>query len=350
MVKIKEITKFLETLAPLSYQESYDNAGLITGDGATEVTGILCCLDAVETVIDEAIDQGCNLVVAHHPIVFKGLKRFNGRNYVERTLIKAIKHDIAIYAIHTNLDNMLYRGVNGKIAEKLGLEGTRILSPGKQLKKLTAFVPLDASDRLRAALLAAGAGSVNGFDQISHSALGVGSAAGQLAAQMRLEVVFHAALQGAMVAAIAKLSPMPYFEVHGLDNESLDIGAGLIGQLPSPMQWPDFLNLLKESFLTGAIRHTALPDRPVSTVALCGGAGSFLLPAAIAQKADAFVTSDFKYHEFFDADGHLLIADIGHFESEQFTIDLLHDIISEKFPTFAPLKTGVNTNPVFYFS
>ncbi|MBI5914400.1 MAG: Nif3-like dinuclear metal center hexameric protein [Bacteroidetes bacterium] len=263
MPKIKEIIAHLESIAPPQYQEGYDNAGLITGDADAEVTGILCSLDATEVIINEAIERGCNLVVAHHPIVFKGLKRLNGRTYVERTVIKAIKNDVAIYAIHTNLDNVFHRGVNSKIAEKLGLLHTLILSPKPE-------------------------------------------------------------------------------------TNSLEIGAGLIGELPMAMNETDFLNNLKSTMLAGCIRHTRLLGRPVKTVALCGGAGSFLLPAAIAQKADVYITGDFKYHEFFDADGHLVIADIGHFESEQFTIDLLHEIISEKFSTFAPLKTNVSTNPVFY--
>ncbi|MBK9017429.1 MAG: Nif3-like dinuclear metal center hexameric protein [Saprospiraceae bacterium] len=263
MPTIKDITSHLETIAPLSYQEGYDNAGLITGDAGWELSNILCCLDATEAVIDHAIQQGCNLVVAHHPIVFKGLKRINGINYVERTIIKAIKNDIAIYAIHTNLDNVLYRGVNSKIAEKLGLLHTRILSPKPE-------------------------------------------------------------------------------------TNSLEIGSGLIGELPVAMDEVAFLKKLKETMLAGCVRHTRLLGRPIKTVALCGGAGSFLLPVAIARRADVYITGDFKYHEFFDADGHLVIADIGHFESEQFTIDLLHEIISEKFTTFAPLKTSVNTNPVHY--
>ena len=263
MVKIKEITAHLESIAPLYLQESYDNAGLITGDPNWEVTNVLCSLDCTEAVVEEAVERGCNLVVAHHPIVFRGLKRLNGRNYVERTIIKAIKQDVAIYAIHTNLDNVLYRGVNAKIAERLGLLNTEIL-----LAKPEVANPA--------------------------------------------------------------------------------IGAGVIGELPTAMQEAAFLQWLKQTMLTGCVRHTRLLGKPIQTVALCGGSGSFLLPAAIARRADVYITADFKYHEFFDADGHLVIADIGHFETEQFTIDLLHEIISEKFTTFAPLKTSVNTNPVHY--
>ncbi len=263
MSTIKEVTNHLESIAPLNYQESYDNAGLITGDPTWEVSNVLCSLDCTEAVVEEAIQRGCNLVVAHHPIVFKGLKRLNGKNYVERTIIKAIKHDVAIYAIHTNLDNVLYKGVSSKIAEQLGLENISILAPKPEVGKI-------------------------------------------------------------------------------------EIGAGVIGELPSAMGAEDFLQMLKQNMRAACVRHTQLLERPIKTVAVCGGSGSFLLPTAIARKADAYVTADFKYHEFFDADGHLVIADIGHYESEQFTIDLLHEIISEKFTIFAPLKTSVNTNPVQY--
>ena len=348
MPTIQTIISHLESIAPSSYQESYDNAGLITGDASAEATGALCCLDATEAVIDEAIEKGCNLVVAHHPIVFKGLKRLNGRNYVERTVIKAIKNDVAIYAIHTNLDNVYFKGVNSKIAEKLGLQNTRILSPKKELKKLTAYVSVIEVEALRTALFQAGAGNVNGFDHMSYAALGVGTASGRSDAQMKLEVVFLSGSQGAVLSALRSHAQPVHFEIISLENSSLEIGSGLTGELPKAMKEMDFLKNLKNVMETGAVKHTRLLGKPVKTVALCGGSGSFLLPAAIARGADVYITGDFKYHEFFDADGHLVIADIGHFESEQFTIDLLHEIISEKFSTFAAFKTSVNTNPVLY--
>lgn len=348
MLTIKDIITHLEALAPLAYQENYDNAGLITGDASAEIKGAICCLDATEEVIDEAVQKGCNLVVAHHPIVFRGLKKLTGRNYVERVVIKAIKHDVAIYAIHTNLDNVYFKGVNAKIAEKLGLKNTRILSPKKELKKLSAFVPAAEVESLRSAFFEAGAGSVNGFDRISYATLGVGTEAGAAFAQMKLEVIYPSACERTMLNALARHSQSAHYEIISLENQSLEIGSGLIGELPKAMKEAEFLKNLKKVMETGCVRHTRLLDRPVKTVALCGGSGSFLLPSAIVQKADVFITGDFKYHEFFDADGHLVIADIGHFESEQFTIDLLCEIISEKFPTFAPLKTSVNTNPVLY--
>jgi dinuclear metal center YbgI/SA1388 family protein len=261
MMQIKSVIDVLEAVAPPHLQESYDNAGLIVGRPDDALRGVLFCLDSTEAVIDEAARKGCNLVVAHHPIVFRGLKRLNGANYVERTVIQAIRKDIAVYAIHTNLDNVLYRGVNAQIAEKIGLVNTRILSP---------------------------------------------------------------------------------------KPGATDIGAGLTGDLPEPSDENAFLRHLKTAFRTGGLRHTPLLGRPVRRVAVCGGSGSFLLADAIRAGADAFVSADFKYHEFFDADGRILIADIGHYESEQFTIELLYTIIREKFPTFALHLTEVYTNPVNY--
>ena len=349
-MKIKDLTAFLETIAPPSYQESYDNAGLIVGNPDTELSGVLVCLDSTEAVIDEAIDLGCNLVVAHHPIVFRGLKRFNGQNYVERTIIKAIKNDVAIYAIHTNLDNVYQNGVNGKIAEKLGLDNTRILAPKQQLKKLFTFVPATHSEALRDALFAAGAGQVNGLEQISYATLGVGTVDGQVGAQMKLEVVFASALQGQILAALKQFHPAenaPY-DLISIENSSVEIGSGMIGNLKKPMKPMAFLKFLKETMRAGCIRYTPVLDKDISTVAVCGGAGGFLLNQAIRQKADIFITADYKYHEFFDADNQIIIADIGHFESEQYTIELLFDLISKKFSNFAAHFTKVNTNPVNY--
>lgn len=260
-MKISDILNVLEAVAPPHLQESYDNAGLIVGNPEAALKGVLFCLDSTEAVVREAVAKGCNLVVAHHPIVFRGLKRLNGATYIERCVIESIRQDVAIYAIHTNLDNVYRQGVNSKIAERIGLADTRILAPR----------PTD-----------------------------------------------------------------------------FEIGAGLLGQLPVAMSEESFLLHLKDTLRTPCIRHTALRGKPVRKVAVCGGAGSFLLPDAIRAKADAFVSSDFKYHEFFDAEGKLVVADVGHFESEQFTIELLRDIVQEKFPTFALHLTETITNPVFY--
>ncbi|MCS6928088.1 MAG: Nif3-like dinuclear metal center hexameric protein [Saprospiraceae bacterium] len=261
-MRVKDITATLEAVAPLHLQESYDNAGLIVGSPEQEVSGVLFCLDSLEITVHEAVQKGCNLIVAHHPIVFRGLKRLNGSTYVERTIMEAVRQGVAIYAMHTNLDNVLRQGVNAKLAERLGIGECQIL----------------------------------------------------------------AARTG-----------------------STDTGAGLIGTLPQAISEIAFLQHLKEQLRTGCIRHTALLGKPVQRIALCGGAGSFLLPQAIAAGADVFVSADFKYHEFFDAEGRILIADVGHYESEFFTIELLRDIVQEKFPTFALHLTELRTNPVFYY-
>ena len=328
---IQTIIRALEEVAPPLYQESYDNAGLIVGDPQAKVTGAVLCLDAIEAVIDEAIERGCNLIIAHHPIVFKALKRFNGKNYVERTIMKAIRHDVAIYAAHTNLDNVLNQGVNAKIAQRLGLQQTSILAPKAVWKKM--YWTLPGSDRPRAEAVLAGFPDT----RAQWSATGAG--------EWSLALTCPAGRQNGLQTA---LSGFGQPEVHALENPTPDIGSGLIGQLAHPMPEIDFLHQVKETMQAGVVRHTRLLGKAVQTVALCGGAGSFLLPQAIARGADVFITGDYKYHEFFDADGRILIADIGHFESEQFTIELFYEILSGKFPNFALHCTKVNTNPVQY--
>lgn len=349
-MKIKDLIKYLETIAPSMYQESYDNSGLIVGNSNTTIEGVLICLDSTEAIIEEAIEKGCNMVIAHHPIVFKGLKRFNGNNYVERTIIKAIKHDIAIYAIHTNLDNVYTNGVNGKIAEKIGLENTQILAPKALLKKLYAFVPTTTSDAVRLALFEAGAGSVNNIEQLSYATVGFGSSDGQGFPQVKLEVLFTADKQAAILNALQKANPSSLinYDILAVENKNQLVGAGMIGTLEKAMSEKDFLIHLKTVMKVSCIKHTQPLGKKIKRVALCGGSGGFLLKKAISQKADIFITADYKYHEFFDADNRIIIADIGHYESEQFTIELLHDIITNKFSTFAAYCTETNTNPVHY--
>lgn len=361
---IKEIINNLEMLAPPVLQESYDNAGLITGNGNLECTGALVCLDAVPAIIDEAIERKCNLVVAHHPIVFKGLKKITGKNYVEETIIKAIKNDIAIYAIHTNLDNVMH-GVNAKIAALLGLQNTRILSPKpSMLQKLVVFVPASHKDVLVNALFDAGAGEIGNYSECSFVLEGEGTfKPGESAKpfsgkqgersvekESRIEVIFESWKNHEILAAMR--AAHPYEEVayylSSLENDFAETGSGMVGELPEEMAEENFLAHLKKVFKTGTVRHTAFLGKNVKKVGLCGGAGIFLLGHAIASKADVYVTADIKYHEFFDADGKILLADIGHYESEQFTIDLLTDHLLQNFPNFAVLKTGLNTNPVRY--
>jgi dinuclear metal center YbgI/SA1388 family protein len=364
-MNVQDITSFLETLAPSVLQEDYDNAGLIIGSPSMECTGILVSLDATPEVIREAISKKCNLVVAHHPIVFRGLKKINGKNYVEEAVMAAIKNDIAVYAIHTNLDNIIH-GVNGKIADLLGLVNRRVLAPGSgRLKKLAVYVPVAHRDTLMDALFAAGAGHIGRYSECSFSVEGTGTfLAGEgtdpfvgekgkrhTESENRLEVIFPSWLQGRVMAAMQSSHPYEEiaYEVYSLDNQYNEIGSGLIGDLPVPVSETEMLQNLSQVFRVPVIRHTVLKNKQVSRVALCGGAGSFLTRTAIAAGADMFITADVKYHEFFDAEGRLVLADIGHFESEQFTTDLLIDQLSRNFPNFAVLKTGVHTNPVMYF-
>jgi dinuclear metal center YbgI/SA1388 family protein len=365
MISVREVTQFLEKIAPPSLQESYDNCGLLVGQSTQEVSGVLISLDCTEDIVDEALARGCNLVVAHHPIVFKGLKKFNAKNYVERTVMKAIKHDVALYAIHTNLDHVSW-GVNSKIAEKLHLQQVRILAPKSALlTKLVVFVPVDHTARVAEALFAAGAGQMGHYDACSFSSTGVGTFRPDAQAQPfvgqagvvervsedRLEVVFPTHLSGGVVAALHQNHPyeVPAFDLYALQNTFDEVGAGAVGQLPESLEGTDFLRYLQEKMNLQVIRHTALPDRPIRRVAVCGGAGSFLLGEALAQQADAFVTADYKYHEFFDAEKRLVICDIGHYESEVYTKDLLYDFLSKKFPNFAVFKSEINTNPIRYF-
>jgi dinuclear metal center YbgI/SA1388 family protein len=360
---IKDITDSLESMAPLAHQEDYDNSGLLTGNPNEEVTGILITLDCTEEVVDEAIETSCNLIVAHHPILFKGLKKLTGRTYVERVIIKAIQNRIAIYAIHTNLDNVL-SGVNKKIATRIGLKNLQILQPKKDLMKLVTFVPKAQSEAVTTKLHEAGAGQIGNYKNCSFSITGEGRftpVAGANPSQgtinqserveeVRVELIFPSNLQHKIVAALREFHPyeeVAYY-VSELQNENQEVGAGIIGELEVPEETHAFLSRLKTTMHTACIRHTKITINKIKRVAICGGAGSFLLPKAIAKSADIFISGDFKYHEFFDAEGKIIIADIGHYESEQFTKDLIGEFLREKFPTFAIAFSKVVTNPISY--
>lgn len=362
---IQEIVSALENLAHPSLQENYDNAGLLTGNASWNCAGIICSLDVTEEVVREAAEKKCNLIVAHHPIIFGGLKKINGKNYVEQTVIAAIKNDIAIYAIHTNLDNIL-SGVNGKMASMLGLKNVSVLSEKENtLKKLYTFVPSGKAEQVRSAIFEAGAGQIGNYSECSFNTDGMGTFKAGInsnpftgtkgerhtEAETRVEAIFPAHLQSRVLAAMKAAHPYEEvaYDVVTLSNNHPHTGSGMVGELETPMSETGFLALLKQEFKVPVVRHSAFLNREVRKVAICGGAGSFLIFKALASGADAFVTADMKYHEFFDANSSLLIADIGHYESEQFTIDLLQEILVQKFPTFAVLKTGVNTNPVHYF-
>ncbi|HXS55443.1 MAG TPA: Nif3-like dinuclear metal center hexameric protein [Hanamia sp.] len=364
-MKIKEIAQSLETFAPVSLQESYDNAGLIVGNSETDCKGIIISLDVTESVVEEAVKKNCNLIVVHHPVIFKGIKKLNGKNYVERTIISAIKNDIAIYAIHTNLDNVV-EGVNKMIADQLNLQNCKVLLPKeKTLQKLVTFCPVNNAEEVRNALFGAGAGAIGKYDECSFNVEGTGTfRAGKgshpfvgnkgerhLENETRIEVIFPSFLQKKIIAALKEAHP--YEEVayylHELQNLQDDTGSGLIGEPAESLPEKELLKKLKSSFNLSVIKHTAFLEKPVTKIAVCGGAGIFLLPNAIAAGAQVYITSDIKYHEFFDADDQILLCDIGHYESEQFTVELLTEFLREKFPNFAVLKTEMNTNPVNYF-
>jgi len=364
-MKIADIIAHLESIAHPSLQEDYDNAGLITGSAGWDCSGATISLDATEAVVQEAIEKKHNLVIAHHPIVFKGLKKINGKNYVEQTIIKAIKNDIAIYAIHTNLDNVQH-GVNGMIASQLGLINRNILSPSPEMiRKLQVFVPLQQAAQVRKAIFTAGAGHIGNYSECSFNSAGTGTFkagqgsnpfVGEIGAQQReeeikIETIFPAWMEQGILAAMKAAHPYEEvaYDILPLENMHTGIGAGIVGELPAVMEEADFLKQIQTTFAVPVIRHTALTGRKVKKVAVCGGAGSFLIPRAIAAGADFYITADIKYHEFFDANSRLILADIGHYESEQFTMDLIEGFLREKFPTFAALKTGVKTNPVHYF-
>lgn len=362
---ISAVVDVLESLAHPSLQEHYDNAGLITGHSSWKCKGIICSLDATEEVVNEAVKKKCNLIVAHHPIVFTGLKKINGKNYIEKAVIAAIKNDIAIYAIHTNLDNVI-DGVNGKIAARLGLKNISILAEKENtLKKLITFAPNNNAGKVRDAIFAAGGGQIGNYSECSFNTEGTGtflpgSAANPKIGQkgkrhhepeLKIEVIFPSFLESRLVSAMkaAHIYEEVAYDIIPLSNKYQGFGSGIIGELPAPLDEKKFLARIKKIFGVPMVRHTAFINKGVKKVALCGGAGSFLITKALEAKADVYITADMKYHEFFDANGRLLIADVGHYESEQFTIDLLQEFLEQKFPTFAVLKTGVKTNPVHYF-
>ena len=363
-MKIKDIIRHLELYAPLIYQESYDNSGLVFGDRETKVNHILLTLDVTEEVIKEAEKKSCNLIIAHHPIVFKGVKKLDTQHYVNRILIQAIKKDIALYAIHTNLDNTS-DGVNARIATQLGLVNTSVLQSSKHtLLKLVTFVPKSHKDQVCHALYNAGAGHIGAYSHCSFQIEGKGSfkpnnhsnpyvgKVGKLeeVEEVRLELILPKHTIKQVIHALKQAHP--YEEVayylHTTENQNQEIGSGMFGYLEEPMPTNDFFKHLKKSMNLIAFKHTPICKTHIYKVALCGGAGSFLLQNAIAKQADIFISSDFKYHEFFDADGKVIIADIGHYESEYFTKYLLKDKLSELVESSNLLISEVNTNPVHF--
>ena len=361
---LSKIISVIEAYAPLSLQESYDNAGLIIGNSKEYITKALICFDVTEDVIDEAIKIGANLIISHHPIIFGGLKKINGRNYVERIVIKAIKNDIALYAAHTNLDNII-NGTNKILAEKLGLKNIKTLSPqAGMLNKLIVYVPLAHKEKVQQSLFDAGAGHIGNYDSCSFETQGTGTfrasegsnpfvgSIGEIHKEdeIRLEIIFPSHLKGRIISAL--LSSHPYeevaYDIYKIENKTNNIGAGIIGEMDVAEDELLFLKKVKKITSAKGIKHTYFLKKKVKKIAICGGSGAFLINKAKSAGADAYITGDIKYHEFFDADNSILIADIGHYESEQFTNTLLFSIIKEKIPTFAVQISDISTNPVNY--
>ncbi len=361
---IRDITNHIEEIAPLSYAEDFDNVGLLVGDYNTEVLGVLVTLDTLEETIDEAIANNCNLIVSFHPIIFSGLKKLNGNNYVERTVLKAIKNNIAIYATHTALDNSKV-GVSAKMCEVLQLQNTKVLIPKKGIiKKLTTYVPYADANNLREKLFEVGAGTIGNYDNCSFNVEGRGSYRGnehsnptvgkkgeiQYEEETCITVTFENHLERKILSQLFQHHPYEEvaYEVITLNNKHQNVGMGMIGEFESPIDETDFLKLIKSTFKTGCVRHSKLLGKSIKKVAVLGGSGSFAISNAIREKADAYVSADFKYHEFYKAEDRILLADVGHYESEQFTKKLLVDHLIKKFTNFAIRLSEKSTNPIHY--
>ena len=362
---VQDVINHLEELAPLAYAEDFDNVGLLVGSNTQKVTGILVTLDTLEAVVDEAIEENCNLIVSFHPIIFHGLKKLTGKNYVERVVMKAIQHEIAIFSIHTALDNAL-QGVNGMICNQIGLTNKRILIPQSEtIKKLTTYVPKNEAEKLRMALFNVGAGGIGNYSNCSFNVEGYGTFKGNENSnpsigqkgtthtedETKITVTYAKHLETQVLKTLIKTHSYEEvaYEVTTLENKNQNIGMGMIGEFSDAIAESDFLNLLKANMNTKCIRHSSFLNKKIKKVAVLGGSGSFAIQAAKASGADAFVTADLKYHDFFSAENNILLADIGHYESEQFTKNLLVAYLTKKITNFAIILSKINTNPVKYF-
>ncbi len=363
-MKIKQILSILEEMAPLAYAEDFDNVGLLVGDQEEEATGVLVCHDALESVIEEAISKNCNLVVCFHPILFSGIKKITGKNYVERAILKAIKNDIAIYAVHTALDNHK-EGVNKIFCNALGLTHTKVLIPKPNfIQKLVTYTLPENHEQLRNALFDAGAGQIGNYEDCSFNSKGIGTYMGNENSnpefgerfefvetqEIKIEVTFEKHLQGKILKALFKnhVYEEVAYEIYDLQNAHQNIGLGMIGVLETPMNEEDFLSFVKDKMQCGGIRHSAFTGKKVHKVAVLGGSGSFAIKNAIQAGADVYLTADLKYHNFYEAENQLLLADIGHFESERYTKNYIVDFLKEKITNFAIVLSEENTNPVKY--
>lgn len=365
MIKVRDISKLIEEIAPLSLQDSYDNAGLLIGSPDADVTGALICLDVTEEIVNEAINKNLNLIISHHPLIFKGIKSLNGKTDQERAIMKAVKNDIAVYAAHTNLDNVLEGGVNKILADKIGLGKQKVLRPKSDtFIKLVTFAPTFHIQKIRDALFEAGAGVIGNYDSCSFSSQGTGSFKANDDAhpfvgnlneihyenEIRLELILPNYLKNKVVRKLLEVHPYeePAFDLIPLSNDWNSVGAGLVGELEKDMDISEFLTSLKHILKSDCLKVTAFTKNNVRKIALCGGSGSFLLKDAIAANADVFISADFKYHDYFDAENKIIIVDAGHFETEQFTKDIFKEIITKKLPKFAVQISEINTNPIKY--
>ena len=361
---IKELTKEIEQTAPLRYQESYDNSGLIIGSYDDKISKVLICFDATLDVVDEAIQKKCNLIISHHPVIFEGLKKINGNSHTEKVIIKAIKNNIAIYAAHTNLDNSKL-GVNQILADKIGLVNISILQPQRGiLKKLVTFCPLAQVEDVRNAIFKAGAGHIGAYDCCSFNAEGKGSFRASdksnpfvgeknklhFESEIRLETIYPVHLENDILKALLKSHPYEEvtYDIYALDNPFANCGAGMIGDIDKPLTDIDFLKMLKKKLNLKSIKYNKLTGRFIKKVAICGGSGSFLIQKACAANADILITSEFKYNHFIDTQDKIIIADIGHYESEHFSKELIKSVLIKKFSKFAVEISQVEMNPVYY--
>ena len=362
---IQDVINYLEDYAPLAYAEDFDNVGLLVGDKKQKLTGVLVTLDTLEAVVDEAISNNCNLIVSFHPIIFKGLKKLTGKTYVERTVQKAIKNDIAIYAIHTALDNHV-NGVNDMICEQLKLENRKILIPqAETIKKLTTFVPKAEAQSLRESLFKVGAGAIGNYNNCSFNIEGIGTYNGNedsnptkgnkgethFEEETQISVTFAKHLESKIIETLFKNHSYEEvaYEVTTLENKNQNIGMGMIGELELQQSETEFFKYLKEKMNASVIRHSKLLGKPIKKVAVLGGSGSFAIKAAQTMKADIFITADLKYHDFFSAENNIILADIGHYESEQFTKNGLVAHLTKKISNFAIVLSNTDTNPVKYY-
>jgi dinuclear metal center YbgI/SA1388 family protein len=363
-MKIKEIISVLEEMAPLAYAEDFDNVGLLVGDKNAQANGVLVCHDALESVITEAIAKNCNLVVCFHPILFLGLKKITGKNYVERSIIKAIKNDISIYAVHTALDNH-QEGVNKIFCDALGLINTKILIPKANfIRKLVTYTIPENAEKLRNSLFDSGAGTIGNYENCSFNSKGIGTYMGNEHSnpeigerfefmetdEIKIEVTFEKHLESKILKTLFKnhVYEEVAYEIYELQNQNQNVGLGMIGELPNSMDEKDFLQFVQDKMQANGIRHSSFLGKPIKKVAVLGGSGSFAIKNAIQAGADVFLTADLKYHQFYEAENQLILADIGHFESERYTKNYIVDFLRKKILNFAIVLSEENTNPVKY--